>query len=279
MKAISNTRLLFTGMVQKPEDAIDLATTALLIAKEEYSTLDIDHYLAILDSYAREIATRIISLNDPESILLQINQYLFKEQGFRGNGEDYYDPKNSFLNDVIDRKLGIPISLSVLYIEIGKRLGIPIQGIGMPGHFIVKYGHSDHAIFIDPFHHGRLLTEEDCIQTIEDLSQGQMPYHPDFLKPVSNRQILIRMLYNLKAIYFNSKEYTKALEVVERVLLINPDLPQEIRDRAIIRFNLKEYSPALVDFRLYLKLTPFAPDEEEMHDYIRKILGHFAQFN
>jgi len=279
MKTVSNTRLLFTGMVQKPDSAIDLAKTALYIAKEEYPELDIDHYLQILDSLTREITGETSTLTDPEQILLQINHVLFEKHRFRGNTENYYDPKNSFLNDVLDRKTGIPITLSLIYLEIGKRLGLKLQGIGFPGHFLLKYKQGENIVYVDPFNKGILLTEEDCVQRIFEMYQGQVIFQKEFLEPVSNKQFLIRMLNNLKGIYNNEKNYNKVLEVIERILLINPDLPQEIRDRGIVQLSLGNYSDALRDFRRYIKLIPFAPDKEEIQGHIQTVMGRIASLN
>lgn len=279
MKTVSTTRLLFTGMVQKPDSAIDLAKTALYIAKEEYPELDIDRYLQILDSLAREVANETNNPSNPEQILLQINHILFEKYDFHGNTENYYDPNNSFLNEVLDRKTGIPITLSLIYLEIGKRLGLKLEGIGFPGHFLLKYKEGGSAVYIDAFNKGILLTEEDCIQKIADMYQGQLVFQKEFLEPVSNKQFLTRMLNNLKSIYMKENNNVKALEVIERLLLINPDLPQEIRDRGMLHLSSGNNSLALKDLRYYIKSLPFAPDKEEIQRYIQILMGRIAALN
>jgi regulator of sirC expression with transglutaminase-like and TPR domain len=279
MKPVSNTRLLFTGMVQKPDGAIDLAKTALYIAKEEYPQLDVDYYLQILDSLSREIANETSDLSDSQQILFQINRVLFEKHGFHGNAENYYDPKNSFLNEVLDCKTGIPITLSLIYLEIAKRLGLKLEGIGFPGHFLLKYSSGESALYIDPFNRGKLLTEEDCNQKIVDMYQGQLVFQKDFLKPITNKQFLTRILNNLKGIYMNENNNAKALEVIERILLINPDLPQEIRDRGMLHLSSGNNSLALKDLRHYIKSIPFAPDKEEIQRYIQTIMGRIAALN
>jgi regulator of sirC expression with transglutaminase-like and TPR domain len=188
---------------------------------------------------AAAVRPAVTTTDDPTLKIEYLNAYLFEERGFRGNTEDYYDPRNSFLNDVIDRSLGIPITLSIVYMEVGRRIGMPLQGVGMPGHFIMKYTEPEGDIYIDPFNKGRMLSREACVELVQQLYGEPVPFEETFLAPVSKKQILARMLMNLKAIYVHTKDYLKALSVVERLLIIQPDVEQELKDRAALRHQIR----------------------------------------
>ena len=228
-------RQLFTETVSGPENRLDLGRAALFIAGEAYPGLDILRYVAKLEAMAAAVRPGVTTTDAPILKIAHLNTYLFEEWGFRGNTQEYYDPRNSFLNDVIDRRLGIPITLSVVYMEVGRRVGMPLQGVGMPGHFIMKYADPEEDIYIDPFSKGRILSREACEELLQDVYGEPVPFHETFLAPVSKKQILSRMLMNLKAIYIHTKDYLKALSVVERQLIIQPDTEQEVKDRAALR--------------------------------------------
>lgn len=229
------SRRLFTEMVTGPEDRIDLGRAALVIASEEYPGLDILRYVAKLEAMAAAVRARLIDGQDPLTKIRCLNAYLFGERGFRGNSDSYYDPRNSFLNAVLDRGLGIPITLSVVYMEVGRRIEFPLQGVGMPGHFIVKPVGLEDEIYIDPFNAGRVLSREDCQELVQEMYGEQVPFHATFLEPVTKKHILTRILSNLKALYVQTRQYLKALSVVERLLLIQPTAEQEVKDRAALR--------------------------------------------
>jgi regulator of sirC expression with transglutaminase-like and TPR domain len=228
-------RQSFTEAVTGPEHRLDLARVALLIASEEYPGLDSLRYVAKLEVMAAAVRPSVTTTDDPTLKIECLNAYLFDERGFRGNAEEYYDPRNSFLNDVVDRRLGIPITLSIIYMEVGRRVGMPLQGVGMPGHFIMKYAGPEEDIYIDPFNRGRMLSRQACEELIQQLHGEPVPFRESFLAPVSKKQILARMLMNLKAIYIHTQDHLKALSVVERLLIIQPDGEQEMKDRAALR--------------------------------------------
>jgi regulator of sirC expression with transglutaminase-like and TPR domain len=231
----ANARQLFADMVQGAEEDIDLGKAALLIASEEYPGLDLLRYLARLEAMAAAVRPQIAAAEDAQQKIEALNAYLFQEQRLRGNTQEYYDPRNSFLNEVLDRKLGIPITIAVVYIEVGRRAGMPLQGVGMPGHFIVKYDGSEAEIFIDPFHGGRILSRAGCEELIQQIYGEPVPFQETFLATVTPKQLLSRMLQNLKTIYLQGKRYLKALSVVERLLLLQPDAEQELKDRVALR--------------------------------------------
>ena len=254
----------FIDIFSGPDDDINLAEAALLIARQEYPYLDIDFYLTRIDEMAGEISTRLGAEASALDIIQTINHFLFKEEGYAGNIDNYMDPRNSFLNDVIDRKLGIPISLSVLYIEVGHRLGIPFQGVSFPGHFLVKLNVEMGGIIIDPFFSGVSLSQEDLESRMvafdtEDKWTGSTPL-PKFLDTAGNREILARMLRNLKAIYMKSGDYSKALNTAEQLLLVMPDDVNEIRDRGRFYQELECFRAAAADYQTYLHRVPNADD-------------------
>ena len=263
-------RQRFATMVAKGEEAINLAEAALLIAREEYPDMDVAEYLGCLDRMADEVDKRAWNEEDPHGRLEALNRYLFDTVRFRGNAEEYYDPRNSYLNEVLDRRTGIPITISMVYLEVGWRLGMPLQGVGFPGHFLVKYCSGEGEIVIDPFHRGTILDEEDCQSRLEQLYGRRVKFQGSFLAAATKRQILTRILTNLKGIYLAAKDHRRALAAVERILVIDPDLGREIRDRGVLRMELQQTSHAIADLERYLTMNPQADDAEEVRARLRK---------
>jgi len=272
-------RRAFARLVSRPELAIDLAEAALLIAKEEYPDLEVARYLSRLDAMAAELRDRVGKGPDAHRLIASLGDYLFKEQGFRSNADDYHDPRNSFLNDVLDRRMGIPITLSAVYMEVGRRLGVHLHGVGMPGHFLVKYVGPGEEIVIDPFDGGAIVSPADCQRILDRISGGKLALEPRFLSSLGTRQILARMLTNLKVIYFNSQAYAKALGVVDRLLILDPRAATEVRDRGLLCCQLKRYPEAMADLERYLKLAPAAEDAEVIRDHLRSIRQREASMN
>ena len=246
------------------DEAVDLAYAALLIAREEYPTLDIDSYLDRLKEMAAAIQSRIKDPENPLQVIQTINTYLYKKQGFEGNEADYYDPKNSFLNDVLDRRTGIPIAMSIIYMAMGRLVGFPLSGVGFPQHFLVKHQTPDQEIFIDPYNKGIVLTPEDLTNRLRITSGGELEFRDHFLASSSKKQILQRVLTNLKAIYLPSSDYTKALGIINMLLTIAPWDMDELRDRGTVYYHLKEYKSALDDLETYLKFNQEAPDARQI---------------
>ena len=269
---------LFAAEALRPDPEIDLGRAALLIAKKEYPGLDLDHYNYRFDEIASGIEEKLRAAQagrDPLKILALINEHLFEELSFRGNVENYYDPKNSFLNEVLDRRIGIPITLSVIYIEVARRLGLKMEGIGMPGHFLIRY----QDIIIDPFNKGRRLNESDCEQMLSGIYGEGTRLQPSFLRSVSKREILTRMLGNLKSIYISGGDNARALSIVNRILLLNPDSLTELRDRGLINFALDKLTPALKDLENYLERAPEGPEAESVRQYLIRIKSRLALLN
>ena len=272
-------RFAFARLVRRPETEIGLAEAALLIAKEEYRGLDVAHYLGCLDAMAATVRARLGAVGDPVAVTVGLSDYLFRELGFRGNTEDYYDPRNSFLNEVLDRRLGIPITLSAMYMELARRLGVPIHGVGMPGHFLVKCVTESAEIVIDPFNQGAVVTPADCQRLLDRISGGKLSFEPRFLSCIGTRHILTRILNNLKAIYVNREEFAKALSVVERLLLLDPESATEMRDRGLLLFQLKRYPEAMADLQRYLLRAGSAEDAETIRGHLGAIRQRVATWN
>lgn len=278
-------RTQFAEAVARSENDLELDRAALLIAAEEYPHLKLETYLDQLDMFAAATRAEDNFYADPLAQMMRLSHRLFDELAFRGNTENYYDARNSFLSDVIDRRIGIPITLSVIYIEVARRIGIKLFGVGMPGHFLVKYSlpssskEDQQEIFIDPFHGGRMLTEDRCREMIAEMYNGAMKFQPAFLHAVTKKQILTRMLQNLKGIYTRAMDHHKTLSVIERLLLITPDSATEIRDRGLVCSAMGRYAQARVDLEEYLRRETLAEDAGEMKKRISQLRQRQAQLN
>lgn len=274
MLTLSPARQKFWKITHIPDQdlTIDhLLEGALAIAWEEYPHMDLGHYRAKFEAMVSDLQPRLDKIHYPLKVIQEINRYLFDEQGFDGNDRDYYDPRNSFINDVLDRRLGIPLSLSIIYMLLGDRLGLAMDGISFPGHFIIRPQHPDLEIFIDPYNKGEILFPEDCAAKLTQLYGQEMPLDPEYLQPVGIRRILDRLLTNLKLIYLRRQEPAKALAAIERSLMLHPDVPTQWRDRGLICYQLGRYVEARVDLENYLKRIPDAGDRSIILQLIEEI--------
>jgi regulator of sirC expression with transglutaminase-like and TPR domain len=268
---------IFRAAVELPDDEIDLGRAALVIAQEEYPTLDFQTYLERLDQLAAVVRDRSAGENSPYRLIACLNYVLFTQEGYRGNHDDYYDPRNSFLNDVIERRIGIPIALSVLYMEVARRADLRLHGVGFPGHFLVKYAGDEGEIVVDPFDKGEVRTTEELQKMLDRLYGGKVRLQPEFLSRVSNRQIVQRMLANLKAIYMRQENFLKAVSVVERLVILDPISADEIRDRGLLYLKLERFPEAVDDLETYLRLMPDAADAEEILEQVLALKERPAQ--
>ena len=273
------SRKTFEQLVTLPDSAIPLAEAALLMACEEYPQLEVSPYLDQLDHMA-DMAQESFSAGDsPIQTVKKINSLLFETLGFRGNTDDYYDPRNSFFNDVMDRRIGIPITLSTVYLEVSRRLKFPIVGVGMPGHFIVKFADRDDEFFLDPFNRGEILTREDCQRKLHEMYGDSVEFHDRLLGRVTNRQIIARMLNNLKLIYLKAQAFDKGLAIVDMMLMANPDDCEQFRDRGLLRLQLRQFEPARKDLTQYLTNCPAARDREEIESHLKELKRIQAMMN
>jgi regulator of sirC expression with transglutaminase-like and TPR domain len=254
------SRQLFYQEIHQPDSQINLERAALYLAQEEYPDLDVEAYLNGLDTMAAEVTERLPQELYPLRMVQTINRYLYDDLGFCGNTREYYDPRNSFLNQVIDRRTGIPITLSLVYLAIAKRLEFPMVGVGMPGHFLIRPVADEMEVFVDPFHRGEVMFPQDCQQRLSQLFGETVQIQPQFLETVTPPQFLARMLTNLKAIYLNQGDLLRTLAAIERILLLFPKAPMELRDRGILYYHLDRLSEARQDLIDYLKLFPQAED-------------------
>jgi len=250
-------------IVAGPEEDIDLAEAALVIAAHEYPGIDVNAYLARIDELAETLKRRLRRDISPADAIVALNRYLFEEIGFSGNAADYYDPRNSYLNEVLDRRLGIPITLSLLCIEVGHRIGLVLHGVSFPGHFLVKCVVRDGVVVLDPYARGASLSLDDLQQRLQALRGGTAP-PPDMvqhmLAAAGRKDILVRLLRNLKGNYLERRDPVRALAAADRIIELAPRAAEEYRDRAAIYLDLECFRAALSDFRDYLMLKPGADD-------------------
>src|SRR5438445_4265356 len=234
----AEARDAFTRLLQTPDPELDLAEAALLIAAEEYPDLRPAIYLNQIARMGTELKHRIRAEVEPGRVVEKANAYLFEELHFKGNREEYYDPRNSFLNEVLDRRVGIPITLAVVYVAVGDRAGLPLRGVGMPGHFLVKYAPASREVevFIDAFN-GRTLTRQECAKMLAEMYGETLEARPSFFEPAGKRQILARILNNLKGLYMSRGELPRALAASDRIVLADPHLTAEWRDRGLIEYQ------------------------------------------
>ncbi len=253
-----------------------LGHAALLIAAENTPSLDIDRYLDLLAGFATELEQRIGSELDPYLLIGIINRYLFDELKFRGDRDHYYNPANSLLDQVIDRRLGIPVTLGLIYLEIVGRLGLPIYGTRVPGHFLVAYPADDELLLIDTFNRGDVILPHQLPAFLKRYYGDQVRYRAEFLQPLTNRAILGRLLRNLKMVYIGRADLQRAVSVSDRLVLLDPAAAREYRDRGVLNYHLSQFSCAVPDFERYLRLNPTAPDAGKVRSMVvesRKRLG------
>lgn len=262
-------RCEFESMVRLPDAEIDLAAAALLVAREEYPSLDVGSHLRWLDEMAIEVRDRIGAERHPLTVAAGLSRYLFSELGFCGTEEEYFDPRSSYLSDVLDRRKGIPISLSLVYMEVARRAGFEVQGVGLPGHFIVKHPHPTDEILVDPFSGGMIVTPEECAAKVEEIYNGGVTFQPFMLGAVTKRQILSRTVHNLKTIYLAGRRHQKALAMSELLLIIAPWDLEEIRDRGMLRYHLGDLGGAVEDLETYLEYSVGAGDVDAVKRNVR----------
>ncbi len=284
MRAISNARdarELFKQLITLPDADLPLAEAALAIAWEDQGGGHPTAALQQLDQMVAELEPRLRGINDELQIIAALNGYLFTELGFRGNVVNYEDPLNSYLDHVLAGRVGIPITLSVVYLEVGWRLGLPVSGVGLPGHFLVRYTTADATeVFIDPFHRGRLWTRDECLHRIRSVHSHTTPAQIHALMQApSRRMIIVRMLRNLKHNFVARSQFRPALASVERILLVEPDLSEELRDRGLLRSHLGDLHGALRDLERYVQRVPHAPDLPELRRYAAVMTEQLAYNN
>ena len=268
----------FAREVSRPDADIDLGRAALAIAKSEYPELDIEAQVGRLAALA-EAARPARPTADLLERLHRLREYLFEEEGFSGNATDYFDPRNSYLNDVLDRRLGIPITLSLVLIEVGRRRGLEVQGIGLPGHFIAGARVGGEHVLLDAFNGGVILTGEACAELVARALGQPVELSARHFVPVTNRQFLARMLANLKSVYWRQEAWRKVIAVIDRLLVLHPEAGGEWRDRGLAWTSLGDFRRGLADWEYYLTEFPKAADHEQVKTELRRVRQRLAQLN
>ncbi len=281
----------FASLIADEKERYSLVEACLLIAEDAYPRLDVNHYLAEIERMAARLRGRL-PVGGPEEKVIALNQFLFDELGFSGNADDYYDPRNSYLNEVLERRVGIPISLSIVYMEVGRKVGLPLEGVSFPGHFLVRLALRSSTLVLDPFSGGEPLSERDLrkllkrviagsgragLRSAEDVA-AELPLD-QFLEPAGHRQVLARVLRNLKNIYREKDEPQRQLEVINRMLVVAPDAFDELRDRGLVYQKLEAFRAALKDLNDYLEHEPDAIDADEIRAKVVELTSLCARLN
>ena len=261
-------RQSFREMMQRPEAEIDLARTALLVAAENDPTLDVETEMARLEAWARELGRRIEPGWNSLQRLARLRTFMYEELGFKGDVRGYYSPANSMLHSVMTRRLGIPLTLSIVFMEIGWRIGVPFEGVGFPGHFLVRLTGEPGDLLLDPYDHGASVHEEDCRRMIELTTGGTVPYDPKMIRSLGKKDMIARLLFNLKVACLKAGDDRGALSAVERLLLLHPNEPPELRDRGLLLYKLDRYREARSSLGAYLKARPDALDREVIERHL-----------
>jgi len=284
----------FSALLSREDDRIELARACLQIAEDAYPGLDVDGYVGEIERFAKRLRARFAPDAAAEDRVIALNEFLFDDLGFGGNTDDYYDPRNSYLNEVIDRRTGIPITLAVLYMEIGRRIGLPFEGVSFPGHFLVRLPLRGGTLVLDPFSGGVPQSEAELRERLKrviprgatgewkraarGVAVAELPLD-QFLEPASNRQILARVLRNLKGIYREKDQPERLLEVLNRMILVAPEAAAELRDRGFVFLRLECWRPALKDLAEYLEREPEATDQDEVRAKLVDLTVRCARLN
>ncbi|MEY4374758.1 MAG: hypothetical protein RL760_925 [Candidatus Eisenbacteria bacterium] len=268
MSRSASIREAFVAMMQRPESELELARAALLVAAENDPTLDVDATLDQLGRWADTLAARVQPEWNSLQRLARLRNFMYEELGFKGDVQDYYSPENSLLHSVMSRRLGIPLTLAILFMEIGWRIGVPFEGVGFPGHFLVRLTGEPGDLLLDPYDHGVSVHEEDCRRMIEASSRGKLPYEPGMIRSLGKRATIARLLYNLKVAYVRAGDDAGALSAVERILILHPDDVLEIRDRGLLLYRLDRYREAHDALSDYLRRRPDALDRELVERHV-----------
>ena len=259
----------FARLIARPEEDLDLGRAALLVAGEEYPALDVEEHIRVLDGFAGAVRERAPEDMPAVDRALQVGRYLFGELGFRGNSSDYYNPDNSYFNRVLDTRTGIPITLSLLFLEVARRIGIRCRGVGMPGHFLVGLEGED--VYFDPFNGGSALTPDDCRRLAEGLFGDRLTWSDAYLTPCTKYEFLFRMLNNLKVVYERTDAPGKAAGVVQRMIMVNPGASSLRLDLAALQYQMQQYRAAIASLEAYLREAQDAPDAAQVKSWIESI--------
>ena len=250
---------------------MDLARAFLLVAKEEYPQLSVELYLARLDQLAEEVKDRLADETAPLIVLSEVVDTLYRRRKINGNREAYYDPRNSFLNDVLDRGTGIPLTLGVVLLEVGWRLGLPLEGVSFPGHFLIRFNGEAMDLLLDPFDGGKARFEDEAQELLDRVYGGMVRLQDAFMKTADRRNMIVRLLTNLKGVYVNVGDNKRALAAVERILMVTPTASAENRTRGVLLARLGRRDEAAEQFERYLRVSPSAADSKTVSVMVKDL--------
>ena len=277
----------FAQLLAREDARIELARACLLIAEDAYPGLDVENYVGEVERLALRLRARLSRAAGAEEKVVALNQFLFDDLGYSGNADHYYDPRNSYLNEVMDRRTGIPITLAVMYMELGRKIGLPLQGVSFPGHFLVRLRLRSGMLVLDPFSGGEPQSEDELRDRLKRViprdATGGVPVRElpldQFLEPATNRQILARILRNLKGIYRETDKPERMLEVLNRALVVSPDSTSDLRERGLVYQRLECYRAALKDLSAYVAREPDAVDSEDVRAKVIELSSLCARLN
>jgi regulator of sirC expression with transglutaminase-like and TPR domain len=266
-----------TTLARDPATPLDVAELALHLARDEYADLDVDAALSELAGMAHE--ARAYLRGDLEARLTGLCRYLFHEMGFRGNTQDYYDPRNSYLNQVLDRRTGLPITLTLVAMAVGTRAGLEVVGVGLPGHFVAKAVAGGQELFFDPFHGGRRLNVRDCEHLVQQVTGTPFEATSFSVQAVSPGPLLTRLLANLKGVYLRREDYTRAVQVIERLRQLNPNDPAQRRDLGLCLVHAGRPGQAIDHLAAYLRVAPDRGDSDDVRELLAQARTVVARWN
>jgi regulator of sirC expression with transglutaminase-like and TPR domain len=278
MAAVDDPRAAFAAELEKTDAEIDLGRVALLIAAEEYADLDVDAYLARIDAISEGVRPRLSGDEGPAAVLSAINGHLYGELGFVGNRDEYYDPRNSFLNEVLERRTGLPILLCILYREVARRLGHDLVGINFPLHFVLAWPLPDGPLIVDAFENGTIMTPAECELRLARSFGRPVTLGPEAFEPVGPRPIVRRVLNNLMNEYVRQSDYARALAAIDRMLIALP-IAEDLRHRGLLLFRLGRHRDAEESLTAFLANAPNAPDRQEIEQHLEWIKRLRASVN
>ena len=270
-------RQRFVEIARRPDEQLDLVEGSLVIALEDDPSIDIDGYLGRVGEWSGAVRERLEGSRDVDRIVDAINRLLFDEEGFHGEDEDYYDPRSALLSATIDKHAGLPISLSVLYIEISRRVGVEVSGVSLPGRFLVKFSGAFGMVVVDPFDGGRVLTTVELQKVLDEVYGGCVRLREHHLRSFSPKEILARELAHLKSAYLAQHDLARAAASIDRLLILDENDPFEVRDRAAVAVQMHAYAEAVACLERYLALMPHADDTARVREQIAWLRAWFEQ--
>ena len=270
-------RRRFVELAALPDPQVDLVEASLVIALEDQPGLAIDDYLARVNEWSSAVQQRLEGSRDVERIVESINRLLFDEEGFHGEDEDYYDPRSALVSEMLDSHAGLPITLSILYIEMSRRIGMDVTGVSLPGRFLVKFSGAFGQIVVDPFDGGRVLSTVEMQKLLDSVYGGGVKLREHHLRSFTAKEILARELAHLKAAYLARHDLPHAAASSDRLLILDDNDPYEIRDRAAIAAQMHAYEVAIDCFERYLALMPHAEDRTRIREQIAYLRAWFEQ--